>query len=258
MKALRWLTRGVVPPLLAAAVLVLLWHLEADRDTFVLPHPLDVLRQLVDHPHLYVSDAAVTLEEALAGLLIGVAVAVLLAVVMTATPVLERALMPIAVLANVTPLVAVAPALVVAFGFGITPKVVVTALMCFFPTLVSVTAGIKSADRSLIEVLRTLDASRTEILTTVQLRAAVPYAMSALRICLPLSVIGAVVAEFAAQGSTHGLGNFISVQASNSELPGVYAAVACLGLIGVALLGLSRLLERLLIARHWIEPPTTA
>jgi NitT/TauT family transport system permease protein len=242
----------VGPPVVVLAALGVGWHLEADHDRFVLPHPSAVAAQLIDDPGTYLRGAATTLEEALIGLVIGFGAALALAIAMSQLALIRRALLPLAVLANVTPVVAIAPALVVAFGFGATPKIVVTAIICFFPVLVNASAGLRSADPALLEVVETLHASRSEILVRVQLPSSLPFLFTAARICLPLSVIGAVVAELVSQGSTSGLGTVISLAASNSQLDRVYAAVVCLGLIGVALTGLVALAERRVLS--WQHP----
>jgi NitT/TauT family transport system permease protein len=246
-------TLARVAPLLGAlVVLVAAWHLEADHDHYLLPHPTAVLRQLTHEPGTYLRGAATTLREALSGLVIAFVAGVALAVAMSQVRVVERALLPLAVLANVTPVVAVAPPLVVAFGFGATPKIVVTSLICFFPVLVNANAGLRSADPALIEVLETLLASRFEILRRVRLPSSLPYLFTAGRICLPLSVVGAVVAELVTQGSTSGLGTVIGLAASDSQLDRVYAAIVCLGIIGVLLTGLVALAERYLLT--WYRP----
>lgn len=234
----------VVPVAVAVAILLVAWQLVAGHDRYVLPHPLAVADQLTGSPGFYLRGAATTLREALGGLGIGFVAAWVLALAMTEVRILARALLPLAVLANVTPVVAVAPALVVAFGFGVTPKLVVTALICFFPVLVNAIAGLRSADPLLLDVLEVLHASRREILWRVRLPASLPQLFVALRIVLPLSVIGAVVSEFVTQGSTSGLGTVIFQASQNAELDRVYAAVVCLGVVGVALTGIVAVVQR--------------
>ncbi len=244
----------IVPPLGAVVVLIVSWQLVADHNPYVLPRPSAVLAQLADSPGSYLRDAGATLEEALAGLAIGFTAAVIIAVIMSQVSAIRRAILPLALLANVTPVVAIAPALVVAFGFGVTPKIVVTATICFFPTLVNAAAGLRSADPALVEVLDVLHASRLEKLRRVGLPSSLPQLFVAARICLPLSVIGAVVAELVSPGSSTGLGTVISQAASDSQLDRVYASVVCLGLIGLILTGLIVLAERRALSRHHSQP----
>jgi NitT/TauT family transport system permease protein len=234
----------------AFALVGLGWQLEADHNKYVLPHPRAVFSQLVDRPGFFFRNGRSTLVEALIGLAIGLAVAFVLAVIMSRVRVIERAVMPLAVILSVTPVVAVAPALVVAFGFGRTPKVIVTALITFFPFLINTLIGLRSADPDVVDVMRTLKASNFETLWRVQLPSSLPYLFGAARICLPLSVIGAVVAEFEAPGATAGLGTMITQASSNSQLPVVYAAIICLAILGVGLTIVISVVERRALSWH--------
>jgi NitT/TauT family transport system permease protein len=132
----------------------------------------------------------------------------------------------------------------VAFGFGPTPKIIVTAVIVFFPALINSLAGLRSADPEVLDVLRSLDAARWEVLWHVRLPSALPFLFAAARVCLPLSVIGAVVAEFVTPGSAAGLGTLIYVDSNNSDLSRVYAAIICLAIMGVALTLIVILVER--------------
>lgn len=246
----RWLL-----PLLAVAVLVVAWQLVAAGHRYVLPRPWAVIQQLWHFPGSYLHSGRVTLVEALIGLLIGFASAVVVALIMSRIPLVARAVLPLAVILNVTPVVAIAPGLVVAFGFGLGPKVIVTAVICFFPTLVTTTVGLRSAEPAVIEVMRSLYATDTEILLRVRLPNSLPYLFAAARVCLPLSVIGAVVAEFVTPGSTDGLGTVIFLAAPNSQLDRVYAAVVCLGFLGVLLTSAVAALERRVLSWHQSQQP---
>lgn len=246
----RRLVARLAPPVAAVVAVVVAWQLLAAHDSYLLPRPLATVRELVDHPGTYLRTARATLEEAGAGLGIGAGAAVALAVAMSQVRALERALMPLAVVVNVTPVVAVAPALVVAFGFGVTPKLVVTALIVFFPMLVTTLAGLRSADPQVLDVLRVLHASRLDVLRRVQLPASAPSVFTGVRVTLPLAVVGAVVAEFVTPGSSGGLGTLIASQSANARLVPVYAALVCLAVIGVALTAALAVLERRALRWH--------
>jgi NitT/TauT family transport system permease protein len=202
----------------------------------------------------YLGNALITLGEATAGLAIGFGAAFIVAVLISELPVARRAIMPIAVVLNVTPLVAIAPALVVAFGFGPLPKLIITALICFFPILINTAVGLRSVPQQVMQVYKTMDASRLEMLVHLRIPNALPYIFAALRIVFPLSIIGAVVAELSASGSTGGLGTAISVASSMNQLAVVYAAIFVLAVMGVLLLALITLIERRVL--HWHESST--
>ena len=157
------------------------------------------------------------------------------ALAITRLPLAERALMPVAVVINVTPIVAIAPGLVVAFGFGMLPRYIVTAVVVFFPFLINSIAGLKAVDPGAEDVFTTLHASRFEVLLRLRIPSSVPYLLAGARICLPLALIGAVVAEFSAAGQSAGLGSLVETAASQADLPVVYASVFVLGLLGIGL-----------------------
>jgi len=245
-----WIRPRVWLPLVVMlAVLAGLWQWGAVTMPYLLPPLPDVGETLVSDLGYYLSNAMVTLMEAVVGLVIGFVAAFLIAVLISEVPLARRAIMPIAVVLNVTPLVAIAPALVVAFGFGPLPKLIITALICFFPILINTAVGLRSVPQQVLQVYRTIDASRIEMLAHLRIPNALPYIFAALRIVFPLSIIGAVVAELSASGSTGGLGTVISVASSMNQLAVVYAAIFVLAVMGVLLLGLVTLVERRVL--HW-------
>lgn len=250
-----WVRPGVWLPLaVMLAVLAGLWQWGAVAMPYLLPPLPAVGETLVDDLGYYLSNALITLFEAVVGLAIGFTAAFLIAVLISELPMARRAIMPIAVVLNVTPLVAIAPALVVAFGFGPLPKLIITALICFFPILINTAVGLRSVPQQVLQVYRTIDASRGEMLVHLRIPNALPYVFAALRIVFPLSIIGAVVAELSASGSTGGLGTVISVASSMNQLAVVYAAIFVLAVMGVLLLGLVTLAERR--ALHWHSSAT--
>lgn len=223
------------PPLVAFGVLALAWQLYAMANRYVLPTLPEIAGALLSDPWLYLRNLLVTLQEAAVGALCGMALGFAAALVITRLPLAERALMPVAVVLNVTPIVAIAPGLVVAFGFGMLPKYIVTAVVVFFPFLINSIAGLEATDRGAEEVLATLHASRLEVLVHLRVPGSVPFLVAGARICLPLSLIGAVVAEFAAAGQAAGLGSLVETAAAQSNLAVVYASVFVLGLLGIGL-----------------------
>ncbi|OLT28790.1 ABC transporter permease [Nocardiopsis sp. CNR-923] len=239
-----------LPTVVAVALVGAGWSWIAAEHPYVLPTLSEVGRTLVSDPVLFVENAWSTLQIALLGVAWGAGTAFVLALLMSEIPVLRRAIMPLAVVLNVTPVVALAPALVVAFGFGMTPKVIVTAIVTVFPVLINVTTGLRSVPGPALHVFRTLHASRLEVLLKLRLPSSLPYALAALRVVLPLSIVGAVVAEFVAAGSSSGLGTMIRNAAANAQLPHVYAAIACLATMGVLMLAFTALLERRLLFWH--------
>ena len=239
-----------LPTTVLLVVLGLAWSAVADEHPYILPELSEVAGTLVGDPVLFLSNAWATLQIALTGVAFGAGTAFVLALLMSEIPVLRRALMPLAVVLNVTPVVAITPALVVAFGFGMTPKVVVTAIITFFPVLINVTTGLRSVPLPVLQVFETLHASRMEVLFRLRIPSSLPYTLAALRVVFPLSIVGAVVAEFVAAGSSGGLGTMIRNSAATARLDYVYAAIACLATMGVLMLALVTAAERRLLFWH--------
>jgi NitT/TauT family transport system permease protein len=251
-----WLHPRVwLPPVVALGLLTLGWQLYAVHNRFIIPTVPQVLTQLVDHPGLFWQNLLVTLQEAVVGASIGMLAAFVLAIGMCQVRLVERALMPIAVMLLVTPIIAIAPALVLAFGFGMTPKYVVTAVIVFFPFLINSLTGLRSSDPQAHDVFTTLHASKWEILVRLRLPSSLPFLFAAARICMPLSVVGAVVAEYVAPGRASGLGSLIVTAAALSDLKTVYASVLVLMLLGIGLSAVVVVLQRRLLGWHQTAVP---
>ncbi len=240
-----WLPCLVLVGLLAGG-----WQLYAVHNPYVIPKIQQIFSSLGDRPGFYVTNALTTLQEAMVGAVAGMGTAFVLAVVMSFVRVIERAVLPVAVVLNVTPIIAVAPALVVAFGFGETPKYIITAVLVFFPFLINSLIGLRSVDPLALDVFKTLHASRMEILWRLRLPSSLPFLCAAARICMPLSLVGAVVAEFVAAGKENGLGTLIVTAASLANLPVIYASVVVLAIMGISLFLLVVLVQSRVLAWH--------
>lgn len=224
-----------LPPLIAFAVAGVLWQLVAITNPYVIPTLDAIGASLVSDAGMYASNLLVTAQEVVIGAAAGILGGFLLAVVMAEFQIVERAVMPLVVMVMVTPIVAIAPALVVAFGFGMMPKYIVTGLVVFFPMLVNSLAGLRDVDGRALDVMTTLHASRWEIFRHLRLPGSMPYFFAGLRIALPLAIVGAAVAEFVAAGQQAGLGSLVTVSAAQANLPVTWASIALLCVMGVVL-----------------------
>jgi NitT/TauT family transport system permease protein len=247
----RWTRPAIwLPPLVAFAILAGAWQLYAIHNPYVIPRIQQIFLQLGDRPYFYFRNSLTTIQEAVVGAACGMGIAFVLAVIMSFVRIVERAVLPLAVILNVTPVIAVAPALVVAFGFGMTPKYIITAVLVFFPFLINSLIGLRSVDPLSLDVLTTLHASRREVLWRLRLPSSLPFLFAGARICMPLSVIGAVVAEFVAAGKANGLGTLIVTAASLGDLKTIYAAVAVLAVIGITFFLIVVILQAKLLTWH--------
>ncbi len=235
-----------VPTLIVFLIAATAWQLVAWSNPYVIPGIEKILGSLADNPGMYWRNFLVTLQEVVVGAAMGIAGGFLLGVAMAEFRLIERAVMPLVVIVMVTPIVAIAPALVVAFGFGVWPKYIVTALVVFFPMLVNSLAGLRGVDQRALDVFTTLHASRWEIFWELRFPGSMPYVFAGLRIALPLAVVGAAVAEFVAAGQQAGLGSLVTVSAAQANLPVTWAAITLLAVLGVLLVVL------LAVIRRWV------
>ena len=187
--------------------------------------------------------------EATAGFALGTLVALAGATAMAHSRLMERALFPVAVLVKVTPLVAYAPLFVIWFGFGSMPKVLVAALITFFPVLVNAMIGFRSVSPETLDLLRSLRASNREIFLKLRVPGSLPYLFAAFRISIPLSVIGATVGEYFG-GGDRGLGSVIVVAHYDLDMPTLFSAGLTLAIIGIGLTILTAYAERRVLFWH--------
>jgi NitT/TauT family transport system permease protein len=244
----------VVPASLIVAVVV--WEIVADLSrlpAFMLPSPLDVwsrlVRSLADGSLL--RNALVTLIEVLGGLGLGMAVALSLGYALAKSPTAERLLAPYVVASQSVPTVAIAPLLVIWFGPGIFSKILVAALIVFFPVLVNSIVGVRSVPDELKDLMRSLRATRWQVFTKLEAPAAMPVILGGLKIGATLSVIGAVVGEFV--GSDAGLGFLINVGRGQYDTALVFVAILVLVVMALAMYAIVDFLERRLL--RWRTDP---
>ena len=226
----------LVPAAMAALVLMVGWELWvrlADVPVYIVPGPLTVLRRLFEDVGFFAGHGATTLMEAGAGFFLGSLVAVVTATLMAHSRLLERILLPLAVVVKVTPIVAIAPLFVIWFGFGSAPKILIAAIITFFPVLVNANVGLRAVDPGSLDLFKSLHASKTEILLKLRAPSSLPYLFAAFRIAVPLSVIGAVVGEWFT--GDQGLGSVIIVAHNDLDTPTLFAAIFSLAIIGVSL-----------------------
>jgi ABC-type nitrate/sulfonate/bicarbonate transport system permease component len=224
------------------------WELAVDLlhvPVYILPAPSRAVSTLIANPELYLTATGITLGESLAGLLIGVVTGASLAVLLTLLPGLEGGVMTLAILVKSTPMVAIAPLLTIWLGFGVVPKIVITALMTFFPVLVNTLSGLQRVDPALYDLFHSWNATRWQIFRHLRLATALPYIFAALKISAPLALIGAVVAEWT--GASGGLGRTMWLAYSNLNLPFLFAAIFILAAAGMLIFRWLSWLEKITV-----------
>jgi ABC-type nitrate/sulfonate/bicarbonate transport system permease component len=245
---------GRLLPVLVIAGLIGLWQIAASTgwiaealnlEPFLVPSPAEVGQALWENRTVLWENTWVTLREILIGLAAGVLAGIALAVAMRFSRLLRDAVFPLSVAVQAVPVVVIAPILVVWFGFGIWVKVIVVALACFFPILVNTLDGLRSVDPEAVKMMRTLDASRAAIFRRVEAPTALPYFFSGAKIAVAVAPIVALFAELA--GSNAGLMRLIVQDNANLEIADMFAAATILAVIGVLLVGLTALAQRLVV-----------
>lgn len=222
---------------------------------FVLPAPSDVAMRVVEDmllPRMR-ADALYTLTEIVAGFAIAAVLGVGLGALIALVPMVDRVLSPYVIALQTIPKVAVAPLLVIWLGFGIESKIVIVALIDFFPILVNAAAGFRSTDSRQVLLMKSLRATDWQIFRKVRVPNAMPYLMAGVHIAMIFAVIGAVVGEFL--GSSQGLGSQIIQRQASMDVVGVFSVLVILSTIGIALNVLTKLAGRRLVFWSSTEEP---
>jgi len=241
----RWL-----PPLGLLALLVGMWETWVrvrDTPAWYLPAPSRVIETIWEERAALLENGMVTLEEVLLGLTVAILTGVLMAVAIHGSTIMKRTAWPLVIASQAIPVVALAPLLLIWFGHGLAPKVIMTALISFFPITVATTDGLRSADRETLALLRSMGANSVQRFVMVQAPGAMPAFFSGLKVAVTVAVIGAVIGEFV--GSDSGLGHAIILANASLRTDLVFACVVVLSVMAIALFGIVVLLER--VAMPW-------
>jgi NitT/TauT family transport system permease protein len=217
--------RRVLPVLAVLLFLLLWWQIVEifDIKPFIAPSPFAVAKVLVERFPMLMDNLLPTMIEAICGFVLGNLAAISLATVFVWRKTAEEAFFPLAVMINTIPVVAKAPILVLLLGNGIEPKIAIAAIICFFPTLVNMTRGLRDVKSEQMELMRILSATPREVFFRIRVPNALPYLFSALKITSSTAVIGAIVGEWI--GSTKGIGALIIHSTYNFDSPLLYATI---------------------------------
>ena len=239
---------GWVSPLLLFASIVVVWEIAvrlSGAPLWLLPAPSDVLRSLVEDRAILLPNALVTFSEVLLGFTCAVIAGVGLGIAVYRSPTLNRALYPIIVASQTIPIPALAPLLLVTLGYGLAPKVIITALVGFFPIVVNTFEGLRSTDRDVINLLRSFGASRGSVFRLAEFPSSLPSIFAGAKIAVAICVIGAVFGELV--GARSGLGYLMIRAIAQFETPRMVAAIVLLSVMSTSLFATVGLLERAML-----------
>lgn len=225
------------------------WVRARDVPGYLLPPPSDLWQAFLDQRGTLPAHTRTTLGEATLGLFFAAVLGVVLAALIASVPLARRVLYPLLVVSQNIPVLVLAPLLAVWFGFGMTPKVVIVVLIGFFPIAVNTADGLLRADREMVDLVRSMGASRWQVLRTVLIPSAVPSFFAGLQIGAAYAVIGAVIAEW--MGASSGLGLFITRSQRAFRTDQIFMAVVLIALISIAFFVAVQLIARLVMPyRH--------
>ena len=241
-------TRSWLPAVILLLATILVWEAAVrifPISSFIVPAPSEVARSLVAQWDVLAQATVVTAGEILFGFLVSVVVGIALALVIVRFDWLGRALYPLVVLFQNVPKVALAPIFILWFGYGLAPKIGLILVIAFFPVTLSMLAGMQSVDRSLLSLMNSVGASRTQILFRIRVPHSLPNLMAGTKIAATLSVIGAIVGEFA--GASDGLGYVIQFASTQLDTALVFAALLLVSVLGIAFYYATEILERIVV-----------
>lgn len=218
-----------------------LWHIKP----YSLPSPLDIADRFGSQWERLLEQSGATLLLAVKGIGLGIGLGVLSAIALHLIPGVRSALSPIIVITQNIPLIALGPLLIIWFGFGIAPKLVLITLVCYFPIAWPMLAGLGQAEPQLREYLKMIGASRLALLLRLELPASLPYFFSGLKITATYSIMAAIVAEWL--GASKGIGYYLVLKSKGYDTTSVFAAIVCIVTMSLAFYGLAVLLERLVV-----------
>jgi ABC-type nitrate/sulfonate/bicarbonate transport system permease component len=246
----------VLSPLLLVALVLVGWQAAVwlfAIQPYVLPAPTRVIQSLVnDGPTIIFPQLGVTLFEILSGFALAIVVAFILSVLIVYSNAFRRGVLPLIVASQTIPVIAIAPVLVIWFGYNSAPRIIITAIVAFFPLTVAIVTGLQSVDPQFIDFFRTLKATRIQAFFKLRFPIALPNIFAGLKVAATLAVVGATISEWV--GASRGLGYLIAQDTQQLNTARVFASLVVLGICGMALFGIVSLVERLCMPWAYARP----
>ena len=235
-------------PVMGVVLVILVWHIYVvgfDINPVVLPKPLLVLNIMIEERVLLLTEGWATFKECVYGFALALALGIPIAVALTGSKTLNLTFYPLLIGTQSVPKVAVAPIILVWFGFGFESKLVIAFLVAFFPIVIDTATGLRATPQERLDLAVSLRASRLQIFLIIQFPAALPFIFSGAKVAVTLAVIGAVIGEFV--GATEGLGNLLLVANSQVDTPLAWASLIALSVLGILMFAAVIAAERILM-----------
>ncbi|MGN7359582.1 ABC transporter permease [Paenibacillus sp. SAF-054] len=243
----RWWSQ-VWPPVAAVLFFLIAWQLCTSLfhiEQWILPSPSDIAKQTTGGGKDLWGHVLATVRLTLEGFVIGTLVGLVIALILHMIPFLKSALYPLLILSQNIPTIALAPLLMIWFGFGLLPKLIVITLVCFFPVAVATMGGLKQTDRTMLNYMRMIGANKRQIFAKLELPHALPSIFSGIKIAATYSVMGAVIAEWI--GADKGIGYYMMLQKAGYRTDRMFVAIMIIVALSLLMFGLIALLERWLV-----------
>lgn len=238
-------------PLATVLLLLVLWDVVVrlfGLPAYLIPRPSAVAARIVSDAGLLLRHGTITLAESVGGFLLSVMIGVPLGMALVASRLLERSVMPLLVVSQSFPKVAIAPLIVIWFGLGVLPKLVIGFLIAFFPVVISAIAGMRSVDPDLLDLARSMQANSLRTFLKIRVPFALPQMFAGFKVAVAFATVGAVVGEWV--GADSGLGYLLLWANANLDTPLLFAILVCLMMIGLALYYVVEVMERLVLPWH--------
>ncbi|MGZ9586367.1 ABC transporter permease [Paenibacillus marinisediminis] len=248
MRRRRWSQAG--PPIVAVLLLLVLWQLGVmvfDVEKYILPSPIDVAREAWINAPSLLHHTWATLQLTLIGFVIGSLFGLLVAMLLHPFPLVKRALYPLIIVSQNVPTIALLPLLMIWFGFGMLPKIVVITLVCFFPITIATMDGLMQTDRTMLRYMRMAGATRSQLFWKLELPSALPSLFSGLKIAATYSVMSSIVAEWL--GTDKGIGYYMTLQKAAYRTDRMFVAILIVVVMSITLFSIVQVIERRVI--HW-------
>ena len=237
-----------IAPVLIFISILLVWELMVlglKIPEYILPSPSMIITEIFTNLNELLYHTSITMFEAVAGFLIANALALIFSVIFVHSKSVENSLYPYIIGLRVSPVIAIAPLLVLWFGTGLWSKIICSAILCFFPTLVNLTKGLRAVDEQLLDLFKSFSSNKLKTLWKLRLPNSLPYLFSAFKITIGLAIAGAIIGEFV--GSNKGIGYIIQISSYYIETTKVFAALFIVGFAGAALFYLVSYIEKKMV-----------
>jgi NitT/TauT family transport system permease protein len=228
--------KNIAYPIGTLIILIFIWYFAVilfDIKTYILPNPFAIPKNFIDNFSLLMYHMKITLFETLAGFLLSIVIGVFISILIASSDTLDKMISPYIILSQSFPKTAIAPLMIIWFGYGILPKIIMSFLIGFFPITMNMVMGLKSPDVDLLDLLKSMSATKKQIFLKVRIPASIPYFFNGVKISIPMCLVGAVVGEFV--GANRGIGYLIMMANNELNTVLVFSGLIALMIIGALL-----------------------